>query len=275
LQEWPRREGAKDWAATQNSLGNALAKLGEPERGTARLEEAVSAYREALEAMLDYARASAPLDWAAIQMNLGNALEKLGERESGTARLEEAISAYREALQEYNRARAPIDWVATQMANQWNGGDAIRALGEQGNGAVMLEEAVSAFRYALQEWTRARVPLQWAKSTGNLGVALTSRSGGATRRRRSWRCSSSRRLTWQHTTAAMRLRPPNLKRNRGKPVPLPRCSPSAEGSSRGAEPFTHRHCERSEASQLASATPGLLRCFAPCNDAPHPATRFG
>ncbi len=36
----------------------------------------------------------------------------------------------------------------------------------------MIEEAVSAYRDALQENTRARVPLEWAKSTGNQGVAL-------------------------------------------------------------------------------------------------------
>ena len=38
-----------DWAATQNNLGIALRTLGERESGTARLEEAVAAYREALE----------------------------------------------------------------------------------------------------------------------------------------------------------------------------------------------------------------------------------
>jgi hypothetical protein len=31
---------------------------------------------------------------------------------------------------------------------------------------------VTAYRESLQENTRARVPLQWAKSTGNQGVAL-------------------------------------------------------------------------------------------------------
>jgi hypothetical protein len=38
-----------DWAATQSDLGNALETLGERESGTARLEEAVAAYRAALE----------------------------------------------------------------------------------------------------------------------------------------------------------------------------------------------------------------------------------
>jgi hypothetical protein len=33
-----------DWAATQMTLGTALAALGERESGTARLEEAVAAY---------------------------------------------------------------------------------------------------------------------------------------------------------------------------------------------------------------------------------------
>jgi hypothetical protein len=37
-----------DWAQTQNNLGLALWSLGERESGTARLEEAVAAYRDAL-----------------------------------------------------------------------------------------------------------------------------------------------------------------------------------------------------------------------------------
>src|SRR5262249_41254815 len=79
--------------------------------GSARLEEAVTAYREAL---AERTRARVPLDWAATQNNLGNALRELGERESGTARLEEALAAYREALTEHTRARVPLAWAMTQ-----------------------------------------------------------------------------------------------------------------------------------------------------------------
>ena len=71
--------------------------LGERESGTATLEEAVAAFREALK---ENTRERVPLDWAATQKNLGNALTTLGERESGTARLQEAVAAYREALKE-------------------------------------------------------------------------------------------------------------------------------------------------------------------------------
>jgi len=70
------------WAGTQSNLGHALAALGERESGTARLEEAVAAYRAALE---EYKRDRVPLDWATTQNNLGLALAALGERESGTA----------------------------------------------------------------------------------------------------------------------------------------------------------------------------------------------
>ena len=86
-------------------------RLGERESGTARLEEAVAAYRAALE---ERTRERVPLDWATTQINLGNALWTLGERESGTARLEEAVAAYRAALEERTRDRVPLDWAVTQ-----------------------------------------------------------------------------------------------------------------------------------------------------------------
>jgi tetratricopeptide (TPR) repeat protein len=108
----PRNAFPRDWAKTQMELGVALETLGERERGTARFEEAVAAYRDALQ---EQTRARVPLEWAMTQVNLGNALLRLGERESGTARLEEAVSAYREALQEYTRARVSLDWAMTQF----------------------------------------------------------------------------------------------------------------------------------------------------------------
>jgi tetratricopeptide (TPR) repeat protein len=74
--------------------------LGERESGTGRLEEAVAAYRAALE---ESTRARDPLLWATAQSDLGAVLTILGERESGTGKLEEAVAAYRAALEEVNR----------------------------------------------------------------------------------------------------------------------------------------------------------------------------
>jgi tetratricopeptide (TPR) repeat protein len=147
-------------------LGNALVTLGERESGTARLEQAVNAYRDALR---EHTRERRPLDWAMTQNNLGGALTRLGERESGTARLEQAVNAYRDALREHTRERRPLDWAMTQN----NLGSALATLGEHESGTARLEQAVSAYRDALQERTRERVPLDWAGTQNNLGNALS------------------------------------------------------------------------------------------------------
>ena len=51
-------------------------------------------------------------------------------------------------------------------------GTALSILGERESGTDKLNEAVAAYREALKERTRARVPLDWAKTQMNLGVAL-------------------------------------------------------------------------------------------------------
>ena len=120
---------------TQNDLGLVLERLGERESGTARLEEAVTAYRAALE---ELTRDRASLDWARTQNNLANALTRLGERESRTARLEEAVATYRLALQERTRERVPLVWAMTQN----NLGNALARLGARESGTARLEEAL-------------------------------------------------------------------------------------------------------------------------------------
>jgi hypothetical protein len=47
-----------------------------------------------------------------------------------------------------------------------------RHLGERESGIERLEEAVTAHREALKEYTRERVPLDWAMTQNNLGIAL-------------------------------------------------------------------------------------------------------
>jgi tetratricopeptide (TPR) repeat protein len=149
--------------AVLNNLGNALSILGERDSGTARLEEAVQAYRDAL---LEFTRERVPRDWAMTQNNLGNALQTLGNRESGTARLEEAVQAYRDALLERTRERVPLDWAMTQN----NLGNALRNLGQRDSGTARLEEAVRAYHDAMLEWTRERVPLDWAITQFNISL---------------------------------------------------------------------------------------------------------
>jgi tetratricopeptide (TPR) repeat protein len=129
--------------AAGNLLGNALWTLGARESGTARLEQAVAAYRAALE---EYTRERVPLDWATTQNNLGNALATLGERESGTARLEQAVAACRAALEERTRERVPLDWAYSQhtLAN------ALAALATRLRDPVRMVEALDCMRDAAE-----------------------------------------------------------------------------------------------------------------------------
>ena len=60
-------------------------------------------------------------------------------------------------------------------------GLALSSLGERESGTARLDEAVSAYRAALEEWTRERVPLLWAMTQNNLGNALRSARGAGER----------------------------------------------------------------------------------------------
>jgi hypothetical protein len=45
-------------------------------------------------------------------------------------------------------------------------------LGARAKGTERLEDALIAYRGTLKEWTRERVPLDWALTQNNLGVSL-------------------------------------------------------------------------------------------------------
>jgi hypothetical protein len=55
---------------------------------------------------------------------------------------------------------------------QSNLGIALQTLGRQESGTACLHEAIAAYHAALQEYTRERVPLEWAMTQNNLGATL-------------------------------------------------------------------------------------------------------
>jgi len=81
---------------TQNNLGGVLQALGARESGTARLEEAVAAYREALK---EQTRERAPLDWARSFGSEGVTLMLLAERRGDATMAETAFSQINAAFQ--------------------------------------------------------------------------------------------------------------------------------------------------------------------------------
>ena len=155
--------------------------LGERESGTAQLEEAVTAYRDALKENTASARRSNGRRRRTISATrFGGS----GNARAARSSSKQAVTAYRDALQEKTRERVPLEWAITQK----NLGGALRTLGERESGTGRLEEAVDAFHEALKEWTRERVPLEWARTQNNLGTALAtlgereSGTGGWSRR---------------------------------------------------------------------------------------------
>jgi hypothetical protein len=104
---------------TQNNLGGALQTLGAREAGTARLEEAVTAYRAALE---ERTRDRVPLDWAGTEYNLSLAKERIADRmadrDAARAVYAELIPPLREALAEFEVGNPYMaDIVRKQIAN--------------------------------------------------------------------------------------------------------------------------------------------------------------
>lgn len=81
------------WATTHNNLGAALRSVGALSGDTARLEEAVAAYRAALEV---HTREAMPTDWAQTQHNLGAALAALWRVGGHEAARREAIAIWTE-----------------------------------------------------------------------------------------------------------------------------------------------------------------------------------
>jgi hypothetical protein len=74
LEVFTREQLPKDWAMTQNNLGNTLSQQGIRTGGlqaTELLRQAVEAYRSVLGV---YNRQELPRDWAMTQNNLGSAL---------------------------------------------------------------------------------------------------------------------------------------------------------------------------------------------------------
>jgi tetratricopeptide (TPR) repeat protein len=184
LEERKRELVPLDWAATQNNIGITLLRLGEREAGTERLQQAMAVLREALE---ERKRELVPLAWARTQNNIGITLLKLDDREPGTARLEQAVTAFQNALEEHTRERMPLDWAKAQnnlgtalwrLAGKHSAiGDLISSIyGRKGitRRRELIQQAIIAYQESTEERTRQRVPLAWARTQHNIGLALLS-----------------------------------------------------------------------------------------------------
>jgi tetratricopeptide (TPR) repeat protein len=102
-----REQMPRQWAITQNNLGNALQAQGTKAEAPESLRlfgEALVAYRDAL---LVFTREQTPALWAMTKHNVGSALQEEGL-------FGEAVVAYREALLVWTRQQRPQQWAMAQ-----------------------------------------------------------------------------------------------------------------------------------------------------------------
>ena len=161
----PREQRPADWAVTQRHLGDAQSRLGQRQRGTRLLEQAIATFERALS---ECSREQAPLEWAATHNSLGYALGTLAQRHADSDMLEQAVAAFEAALAVRSKEQTPQDWAITQT----NLGAALLTLGQRKNDKTLLKRATEAYKDVLQVWTRERAPLDWAATMNDLGTAL-------------------------------------------------------------------------------------------------------
>lgn len=111
--------------------------------------------------------------WAYLHQE-ADALYRQGGEFGDNSALTDAIDRYQVLLKRHPRERVPLLWAITQnnlasslgtLANLESGTD-------WESGTRHVEEAIAALHAVLQEWTRDRMPLQWAATQNNLGNAL-------------------------------------------------------------------------------------------------------
>ena len=85
-----------------------------------------------------------------------------------------------------------------------------KILGERESGTARLEEAVAAYRAALNERTHERGPLDWAMSTGNQGLALMILQQTAPY------CTKPLRVNPVYSSASLQMKPQSFSEARGQ-----------------------------------------------------------
>jgi CHAT domain-containing protein len=163
-----RKADSKNWAAFQNSLGNAYRNRIRGEKAE-NLELAIAAYLVSLEVRT---REAFPQDWATTKDNLGIAY---GDRIRGekAENLELAISAYLASLEVRTREAFPQDSAKTQ--NNLATAYFHRIRGER---AENIEKAIAIYQASLEVYTREAFPFEWARSQNNLEEAYRNRVRG-------------------------------------------------------------------------------------------------
>ena len=180
-----RSESPAEWALNQSNLGNALLRLGENRGEVERLEQAATAFREAIGSTPSNPGPANPgpanpgpansgpansgkLGLALLNANLGTALLRVGEIEGLSDAFTGATDAFEKALKGLDRETSRSDWA---MVNN-NLGTALARTADTSKDIALYDRAVIAFGNALKVYERGDAPGRWSMAKMNLGNAL-------------------------------------------------------------------------------------------------------
>jgi tetratricopeptide (TPR) repeat protein len=167
-----------------NDLGISLLELSDSEQQTTRLEEAKSAFLNALD---HRRRDTDPLNWAMTTANLSNARARLALRAGDANFLREAMEGYRVALPVWESLEMDIDWASANG----NFGVQLLELGGLENDYSILIESEMTIRRSLEILTKENATASWAMAKMNLANALSGldeRSASAKRQTEALEC---------------------------------------------------------------------------------------
>jgi uncharacterized caspase-like protein len=153
-------------AHIETSIADVKTELGESAADMGTMQEAVTAYRAALEL---YKTQGAPDQaWARVELGLASALVYLGDREQGTDSLDDALGAINDALSVTDKGVHPLEWAQAESTL----GNVLRMIGDHTGDAAQYEKSAEAQRQAVAALDRNKTPLDWATAEANLGASL-------------------------------------------------------------------------------------------------------
>lgn len=157
----------ENWAAAQGGLGIVLLLMGEREKDTSMMEQAVKAQRAAL-------KVSQQINSISLQTRLdsfGSSLRALGELTRNVETLQQAETALINAVALENQDHDPLDWQTSQnnlaLAQRWLG--AITGDGEK------LQEARDTYAACELLDYEKDAPFEWAKLQWNIADLAVAR----------------------------------------------------------------------------------------------------
>ncbi|MEC4816183.1 MAG: tetratricopeptide repeat protein [Scytonema sp. PMC 1069.18] len=164
LQIHSREASPQEWASTQMNLGAAYLHRINGDKAQ-NIEDAIKALQAALQVRT---RQASPQDWAMAQNNLGLAYT---DRINGDKadNIENAIKAFQAALEvAQSREASPFNWAVMQH----NLGNAYVSISKiKPHETYYVENAINAYKAALQVRTRQASPEYWAMTQVSLGNA--------------------------------------------------------------------------------------------------------